>query len=233
MKIIGHRGFSAAYPENSLIAFQQALKAGANGIECDLRLSADGVLYLFHDDDLQRLCGQNGAIEQLTNSEIETLRVKGKEPICRLEELFSELPVCVVNLEIKKSPLANQVVEKLIQFFNSSPIRHEVFISSFSMAILEQLRQSDLKFPLSLVLEPPVTDEELEEVFSLSWIQTWNLSKELFFSSKLPDSARRIWLWTLNDKADWERSLSQGSLPEAIVTDEVEKAVSYFQRERR
>src|SRR3954470_54801 len=53
-----HRGlhFGSAFPENSLIAFAAALERGA-GIECDLRLTADSKVIVFHDADALRICG--------------------------------------------------------------------------------------------------------------------------------------------------------------------------------
>jgi glycerophosphoryl diester phosphodiesterase len=61
MRIIGHRGASAAAPENTRVALEQALAAGAAGAEIDVRVTADGVVVLLHDDKLDRTtnaCGQ-------------------------------------------------------------------------------------------------------------------------------------------------------------------------------
>lgn len=52
--IIGHRGLLSKYPENTLISFQAALDAGADGIEGDLHLTQDGVIVMMHDDTLDR-----------------------------------------------------------------------------------------------------------------------------------------------------------------------------------
>ena len=62
---IAHRGASAEFPENTMAAFIAALsrEPSADGLECDVRLSADGVPVVFHDDDTRRLTGQSGSIE--------------------------------------------------------------------------------------------------------------------------------------------------------------------------
>lgn len=70
---IAHRGYAAAYPENTLIALDAARQAGAKYIEVDIQLSADGIPVLFHDRDLQRLCQQTGAIHDYTFSQLENL----------------------------------------------------------------------------------------------------------------------------------------------------------------
>lgn len=71
--IIGHRGASAHAPENTLAAFDQALRDGADGIEFDVRLARDGVPILFHDATLRRTCRREGLVESLASDELQTL----------------------------------------------------------------------------------------------------------------------------------------------------------------
>jgi glycerophosphoryl diester phosphodiesterase len=79
-----HRG--SDFPENSLTAFALALEAGA-GIECDLRLTADDQVVVFHDGDAKRMCGSTLRIGGGTLSELGRLRV-GEGPIPTLESLL-------------------------------------------------------------------------------------------------------------------------------------------------
>ncbi|HEY7005125.1 MAG TPA: glycerophosphodiester phosphodiesterase family protein [Sphingomicrobium sp.] len=84
-----HRGlhYGSAFPENSLIAFAAALEMGA-GIECDLRLTADNEILVFHDPDAWRMCGSPMRIAQSTGRELSRLRV-GEHPIPTLESLLA------------------------------------------------------------------------------------------------------------------------------------------------
>ncbi|MEO5972482.1 MAG: glycerophosphodiester phosphodiesterase family protein [Sphingomicrobium sp.] len=84
-----HRGlhYGTALPENSLVAFAAALEIGA-GIECDLRLTADGEIVVFHDSDAWRLCASPMRIGRSTLSELGRLRV-GERPIPTLASLFA------------------------------------------------------------------------------------------------------------------------------------------------
>jgi len=79
-----HRG--SDFPENSLIAFAMALEVGA-GIECDLRLTADDQVVVFHDADAKRICGSTLRIGRSTLAELGRLRV-GEGPIPTLESLL-------------------------------------------------------------------------------------------------------------------------------------------------
>jgi len=74
---IAHRGLfdnARGYPENTLAAFQRAVDAGY-GIELDVRLTKDGQLVVAHDDGLQRICGEDVDIADLTYAELCTRRV--------------------------------------------------------------------------------------------------------------------------------------------------------------
>jgi len=60
----GHRGASAAYPENTLASFEAAIRDGAEGIESDVHVSRDGVLVMFHDPSLERTTDSKGQIRE-------------------------------------------------------------------------------------------------------------------------------------------------------------------------
>ena len=83
-----HRGlhYGPEFPENSLIAFAAALELGA-GIECDLRLTSDNHVLVFHDPDGMRICGTPMRIGQSKLADLERLRV-GEHPIPTLESLL-------------------------------------------------------------------------------------------------------------------------------------------------
>ena len=84
-----HRGLhhGAGFPENSLVAFAAALEAGA-GIECDLRLTADDQIVVFHDADAWRLCASSLRIGQSSLEELSRLSL-GEGPIPTLASLFT------------------------------------------------------------------------------------------------------------------------------------------------
>jgi glycerophosphoryl diester phosphodiesterase len=87
-KGFAHRGlhYGAGFPENSLVAFAAALELGA-GIECDLRLTKDDRVLVFHDADAWRMCSSPLVIGKSTHAELEGLHV-GDGPIPTIESLF-------------------------------------------------------------------------------------------------------------------------------------------------
>jgi glycerophosphoryl diester phosphodiesterase len=88
-KGFAHRGLhhGAGFPENSLIAFAAALEFGA-GIECDLRLTVDDQILVFHDSETWRMCSSHLLVGKSTFAELSRLRV-GDGPIPTLESLLS------------------------------------------------------------------------------------------------------------------------------------------------
>lgn len=71
--LIAHRGESDRFPENTLLAFEEALKAGAGLLECDVHLTADGVLVVMHDDRLDRTTDRSGRIADLALRDIRSV----------------------------------------------------------------------------------------------------------------------------------------------------------------
>lgn len=111
-----HRALHSAdksIPENSLPAFELAAAAGY-GVELDVRLTRDGALVVFHDDDVFRLCGGEGKVEDLTLAELRELRLCGTEfGIPLLSEALKTLgPSCPVIVEIKRGSRNTELCEK-------------------------------------------------------------------------------------------------------------------------
>jgi glycerophosphoryl diester phosphodiesterase len=101
-KGFAHRGlhYGAGLPENSLIAFAAALELGA-GIECDLRLTVDGRIIVFHDADAWRMCSSSLVVGESTYEQLSQLRV-GEGPIPTLESLLALVDGTVpLLLEVK------------------------------------------------------------------------------------------------------------------------------------
>ncbi|GAB4582250.1 glycerophosphodiester phosphodiesterase [Nocardia sp. IFM 10818] len=71
--VVAHRGASAARPEHTLAAYELALREGADGVECDVRLTKDGHLVCVHDRTVDRTSSGTGAVSEMTLDELEAL----------------------------------------------------------------------------------------------------------------------------------------------------------------
>ena len=74
MELIAHRGFRTQFPQNTLLAMSSALSSGADSLECDVQVSSDGVLYLFHDTTVDALTNGTGTFTTLSSSTINSLQ---------------------------------------------------------------------------------------------------------------------------------------------------------------
>ena len=95
--VIAHRGGALLAAENSAAAFQAAAAVGADAVETDVRQTADGHLVCFHDDTLERLCGDPRAVAEI---ELATLRQKIPSILTLREALSASRPLGVL-LDVK------------------------------------------------------------------------------------------------------------------------------------
>jgi len=93
VKLIAHRGYAARYPENTLIGIEAAIKAGAEFVEVDVQLAADGTPMLFHDRTLDRMCGVNGTIADYSPQQL--ARLEASEP-GRFGDAFAGTPIATL-----------------------------------------------------------------------------------------------------------------------------------------
>jgi len=97
MRIFAHRGSSLLWPENTMLAFDNAHAAGATGFETDIRLSKDEVIVLSHDDRLQRFGYPDKRIRELTADELGQIDIPSpdrtlRSPLITLETLLCAYP---------------------------------------------------------------------------------------------------------------------------------------------
>lgn len=154
-RVIAHRGLSGLYPENTMLAFRQALTAGAEMVELDVFLSRDGVPMVLHDSKLDRTTDGRGAASTHTAAELRTLDASGwfshgmsGERIPTLAGVLEMLHGhALVNVEIKGEAVTAEidggVVERAIEVIHGADMVDAVLLSSFETRALHHARQVD------------------------------------------------------------------------------------------
>lgn len=116
-QLVAHRGWQRRYPENTLLAVDKAIDAGARHVEIDIQFSGDGRAVVFHDPNLFRNCGDPREVYALTLNELLTIKISAANRlgsndtdtlISSLEDLallVSEYPKVTLYVEIKKEIL--------------------------------------------------------------------------------------------------------------------------------
>ena len=110
-----HRGGASEVPENTMPAFEHAVRLGYRYLETDAHVTADGVLIAFHDDRLDRVTDRTGVIAELPWSEVKQARVDGREPIPLLEDLLTAWPDVRVNIDPKHDGAAEPLAAAIVR----------------------------------------------------------------------------------------------------------------------
>ena len=138
--LFAHRGASAHAPENTLAAFELALAQKADGIELDVKLSADGHVVVIHDPTVDRTTGAHGRVKDISLAELRSLGAGSffsenfsSEKIPTLEEVFEAMGKRIfINVELTNynSP-RDQLVESVCMLVKKFNLQKHVMFSSF------------------------------------------------------------------------------------------------------
>ncbi len=111
--LVGHRGAAGEYPENTLLAFDMALEQGADALEFDVRLTAEGIPVVIHDATVDRTTEGTGEVRALTLPELQALDAGGGERVPTLTTVLKRYPDTPFIVEIKEVGAARPAAEVL------------------------------------------------------------------------------------------------------------------------
>ncbi len=131
----GHPGLVGA--ENTLRAFRHATGLGYRYLETDVRVTRDGVLVAFHDDDLGRVTDRPGRVASLSYAEVAGALIGGSEHVPSLQEVLEELPFARLNIDLKTP----QAVEPMIELVESQGLHDRVCLGSFDELTIRRFRR--------------------------------------------------------------------------------------------
>jgi glycerophosphoryl diester phosphodiesterase len=151
--VVAHRGASGHAPENTMRAFGLAVEMGADAIELDVHLTADGELAVIHDDTLDRTTDRRGAVAGLTMAEIREADAGGGQQVPTLADVLGWLPSDLgLVVEIKARSAVDATVAALRE--------HDVHRSgrasliSFDEASIERARELEPTLMTGYLLVP-------------------------------------------------------------------------------
>lgn len=229
-KVVAHRGWSAQYPENTLIAFDEALKGGADGIEFDVHRTLDGKLVVIHDACLERTTNGQGWVEDYTLSELQALDAGSwlseefsaeRIPTLRqvLELILQQPRKVLVNIEMKdgREPyqgLGTQVWDCVEEM----GLNRQVVISSFNHHALRELKQSRPRCQIAILyLERLVEPWRYGVFLRAEGLHAPHETVTLELVRAAHVAGQRVRVFTVNKEADMRRQLMLGV--DAIITD--------------
>lgn len=152
--VVAHRGASALEPENTLVAFESALRAGADVVELDVRLTADGVPVVLHDPDVAATTDGTGFVHEMSLDQVKRLNAGGeggaRQEVPTLAEALDLLAShgAGANLEVKNLPgepafdsPEESILRSALDTLGASRFRGPVLVSSFNWLTIERCKE--------------------------------------------------------------------------------------------
>jgi glycerophosphoryl diester phosphodiesterase len=154
---IAHRGASASVPENTVAAFDEAIRMGAKGVEFDLRVTADGVMVVLHDETVDRTTNGHGRVKDHTRFDLLRLdagswmhdRFSGLRIPSLDEALLAIGPFAMPIIELK-TPVAPELLLKSLRDYD---LESDVMVISFEESWLLPIRRASRDVGIGLLAE--------------------------------------------------------------------------------
>lgn len=230
MLIFAHRGYSAKYPENTMISFQKAVEAGCDGIELDVQLTKDHEIVIIHDETLERTTNGKGMVKDCTLQQLKELNASAhfKHPsiqtqIPTLKEYFEYVKDknIITNIELKNSVVSYQdIEEKVLQLIDEYDLRSQIIISSFNHYSVLKMKQlaPDMKYGFleeSLVLDAA----EYAKKYQVDYLHPIYHAVDKNYVLAAKKAGIEINTWTVNEYEDLCRLKELGV--HAIISNEI------------
>jgi glycerophosphoryl diester phosphodiesterase len=234
--IFAHRGASAHAPENTLAAFELAVDQGADAIELDVKLTADGQVIVIHDPTVDRTTSAHGRVKDMTLADFRALEAGSylsekfkNEKIPTLEEVFEAVgQKTFINVELTNyNAPRDHLVESVCMLVKRFSLQNRVLFSSFIASNLSKSRSYLPDVPTGLLALGGILG---------AWQRSFGFAfgKYDALHPSLPDATqqqiyfvhrlnRRVHVWTVNKEEDMRRLFKWGV--DAIFTDDPQLAV--------
>jgi glycerophosphoryl diester phosphodiesterase len=223
--LIGHRGYPAKFPENTLAGFEGAIQAGCDMIELDVTLTKDRKVVVIHDDTLDRTTTGKGPVRGHALEEIKALDAgswfDARFTAERVPELSEVVRLtagrCVLNIEIKESAFeasypADAIEHQVVELVKTSRATDRVIISSFDKRILQRIAAMDAPLAVAYISDHGADKSVLEMLLKMrafSWHPRFKvLTRDQV--DMLHGAGLKVFPWTINTRAEAEKVLALG-----------------------
>ena len=230
-QVTAHRGCSKDAPENTLYAFEKAMESNADYIELDVQLTKDEQLVVFHDEKLDRVTHGKGKLSDFTYEELQEYNVFTKHAS---EEEFPDAKIPLLtdvfelvgdeklfNVEIKDHGNTNLTVEKTVEAIKEYNLEDSCYVTSFSYAAVKKVKQLDPNIKTGLIANVATTTAFTQ----LKYIDALSMNHLLVNATVVNNAhqnGKRIFVWTVDNKADMEKMMSLGV--DNVITNSPDRA---------
>ena len=227
-QIWAHRGASFYAPENTLEAFDIAVKQKADGIELDVQLSKDGKLVVIHDEIIDRVSNGTGYVKDYNLSELKQFNVAklfplyGFSEIPTLEEVYSLLKGTnlIINVELKTGIIFYEGIEqKVLDMAKKMNMEDNIIYSSFNHYSLLNLRELNKDVKIGVLVSDIYVDiwDYAIKLGADALHPIGHMLKLPGFIEKCKEKNMKLHVWTVDNEE--EISLLNNYGIDAIITN--------------
>ena len=242
IEIIGHRGYAARAPENTLVSIETALRAGARAVEFDVRVASCGTPVVIHDDTLDRTTDGEGPLAQQTVEQLQTLDAGAwfdpefaGERIPTLTETLDHLAGRAHHIypEVKGIREPSDV-DGMVGMVRDREMCDRTTFISIDWSILERIRARDAAIRVGFIV---VTADLFDEALSLAAADPaaiLDLSHEIALNDpslvqRAKDEGVGVVTWTVNEPDEATRLRRAGVT--GFTTDHVDRLLAWADQE--
>ncbi|KAI1845361.1 hypothetical protein JX266_008456 [Neoarthrinium moseri] len=232
---IGHRGYNAVFPENTMAAFRGAVEVGAYAIEADLHLSKDGVIVLSHDATLKRCYGlaeRVSACDWTQLSKLRTLR-EPKQPVARLVDLLEYLAqpaqahiwlLLDLKMHDNSTDMLSHLVTLLASIPSEPPWHQRIVLGPWNAEWVAACIRFLPDFPITLIAYLPAYASAMLPFPNLNF-NLYNYSFATPSGSRFRNQAkehnRLVFSWSDNEE-EWMAASIRNEV-DGVITDDPER----------
>jgi glycerophosphoryl diester phosphodiesterase len=239
--ILGHRGYSAQFPENSKLSFQEAWKY-CDGIECDIQKSLDGEFVVIHDATTGRTAETSLQVNARTLDTLKSVRFDGEQVILTLVELLDLAPGnSIINIELKHETITPVDCPAIIDLIHRHGSHLTVIVSSFEPDLLHGFRREGIQTGLLLgednrdnsIMNVLCIVTRIKPVFCNLPVQMFErlgIRKARLICRLLSLLVKGLIFWTVNSEIEYNRV---SKFAKMIITNEVELLVSLQSKDKK
>jgi len=228
-RVIAHRGFSGAAPENTIAAVRAAIEIQADMVEIDVTLTADGRVVVIHDETLDRTTNGGGLVSDFSLTALQQLdagswfapRFAG-ERIPTLDAVLDEVEGRILlNVEIKSESVDRGVVPKVASSIRKRGMIDQVVVSSFSPTALEQMHSEAPEIRTAVLYNTKFhKGQDSVEIVTDLGASVFNIKRQRLTKKMMrrcADNDIPVGIYTVNKPARMRRLVKKGI--DAIFTD--------------
>ena len=236
-RIAAHRGGSALWPENSLLAFQSAIALGSDLLELDVHQSRDGGVAVIHDATVERTTDGTGAVASMTAADLRRLRLRGPdgaptpERVPTLDEVLAAAAPSTVGLliEVKEpAPAARYdgLEERVLAAIAAAGLQARATIMAFDPRVIVRVRELAPRMRTTFLVDRAAVERAgVRPEVSVDWARAAGATdvglEFTLLDERVVAAARAaslvLGVWTVNDEAAMRRMLALGV--DVLTTD--------------